>query len=108
MLPKAGNQPQAGHESKSRKPVPPLAQKWGNSLAVRLPAAAIEKRHLNEGNEIEITTVDEKHSGINRKLDPETMLIRLRCFRASYLPGFDPIRMRQISVGFIDMNVTMR
>jgi antitoxin MazE len=34
--------------------------KWGNSLAVRLPAALVEKLNLKEGDEIEVTPRGER------------------------------------------------
>jgi antitoxin MazE len=32
--------------------------KWGNSLAIRLPAAVVQVLALKEGDEIEITVTD--------------------------------------------------
>ena len=34
--------------------------KWGNSLAVRLPAAVVDALELKEGDDIEIHVVDER------------------------------------------------
>jgi antitoxin MazE len=34
--------------------------KWGNSLAIRLPAAVVELLELKEGDEIEITVTDSR------------------------------------------------
>ena len=34
--------------------------KWGNSLAIRLPAAVVEALELKEGDDIEIHVVDER------------------------------------------------
>ena len=39
--------------------------KWGNSLAVRLPAAVVEALELKEGDDIEIHVVD--HLSLIRK-----------------------------------------
>jgi antitoxin component of MazEF toxin-antitoxin module len=38
--------------------------KWGNSLAIRLPAAVVEVLGLKEGDEIEIHVVDGKQFGV--------------------------------------------
>ena len=41
--------------------------KWGNSLAVRLPAVVVEALQLKEGDEIEIHVADRRRFGIARK-----------------------------------------
>jgi len=38
--------------------------KWGNSLAVRLPAAVVEALELKEGDEIEIHGAGKREFGI--------------------------------------------
>ena len=55
--------------------------KWGNSLAVRLPAAVVEALELKEGDEIEIHVMDARQLGIARKPEREELLKRLRAFR---------------------------
>ncbi len=55
--------------------------KWGNSLAVRLPAAVVEALELVEGDEIEIHIVDARELAIARKPGREELLRRLRAFR---------------------------
>lgn len=55
--------------------------RWGNSLAVRLPAAVVEALGLKEGDEIEIAAGDARHFSIMRRRDPETILEELRQFR---------------------------
>ncbi len=55
--------------------------KWGNSLAVRLPAAVVEALDLREGDEIEIHVADARHFDIARKPGREALLKRLRSFR---------------------------
>ena len=55
--------------------------KWGNSLAVRLPAAVVEALGLREGDEIEIHVVDDRDFGIARKPGRDDLLKRLRAFR---------------------------
>ena len=55
--------------------------KWGNSLAVRLPAAVVEALELKEGDEIEIHVVDARQFAIGRKPAREDLLKRLRAFR---------------------------
>lgn len=55
--------------------------KWGNSLAIRLPAAVVEALGLKEGDEIEVHVADTEHFGIARKPGREELLERLRAFR---------------------------
>jgi antitoxin MazE len=55
--------------------------KWGNSLAVRLPAAVVEALGLKAGDEIEIHVADARQFGIVRKPGRADLLKRLRAFR---------------------------
>ena len=55
--------------------------KWGNSLAVRLPAAVVEALELKEGDEIEIHIADARQFAVARKPRREELLKRLRAFR---------------------------
>jgi antitoxin MazE len=63
---------------------PELAMKvarWGNSLAVRLPAAVVEVLQLREGDEIEIRVDDPRSLSVAKKPDIGEMLKALRQFR---------------------------
>ena len=60
--------------------------KWGNSLAVRLPASIVDALDLKEGDEIEIHIADEREFGVSRKPGREELLKRLRAFRG-HLPA---------------------
>jgi antitoxin MazE len=55
--------------------------KWGNSLAVRLPAVVVEALTLKEGDEIEIQVAGARTFEVNRKPDALELLERLRKFR---------------------------
>ena len=55
--------------------------KWGNSLAVRLPAAIVEALKLKEGDDIEIQVAQAGVFEISRKPSAREMLERLRKFR---------------------------
>jgi len=55
--------------------------KWGNSLAVRLPAAVVEALALKEGDEIEIQVAGARAFEIKRKPGARELLERLRKFR---------------------------
>ena len=41
--------------------------KWGNSLAVRLPASVVDAPELKEGDEIEIHVADKREFSVSRK-----------------------------------------
>jgi antitoxin MazE len=55
--------------------------KWGNSLAVRLPAAVVDALQLKEGEHIEIHVVGRRAVEIARKPAPRELVARLRKFR---------------------------
>lgn len=55
--------------------------KWGNSLAVRLPAAVVEALGLKDGDEIEIHVADEREFAVARKPGRDELVRRLRAFR---------------------------
>ena len=55
--------------------------KWGNSLAVRLPAAVVEALELKEGDEIEIHVAETRQFAVARKPGRQELLKRLRAFR---------------------------
>jgi antitoxin MazE len=55
--------------------------KWGNSLAVRIPAAVAEALELKEGDDIEIRIADHREMEVSRKPSRDELLKRLRAFR---------------------------
>jgi antitoxin MazE len=55
--------------------------KWGNSLAIRLPAAVVEALKLEEGDEIEVHVVGERAFDIARDASRERALARIRALR---------------------------
>lgn len=55
--------------------------KWGNSLAIRLPAAVVEALELKAGDDIEIYVADAREFAVSRKPGREELLQRLRAFR---------------------------
>ncbi len=52
--------------------------KWGNSLAIRLPAAVVEALGLKEGDNIEVTIGGTRNFKIERDRRREKALDRLR------------------------------
>ncbi|HZZ25723.1 MAG TPA: AbrB/MazE/SpoVT family DNA-binding domain-containing protein [Roseiarcus sp.] len=55
--------------------------KWGNSLAVRLPAAVVEALRLKVGDEIEIHVAGAREFGVARKPSRQDFLNQLRAYR---------------------------
>lgn len=62
--------------------------KWGNSLAVRLPAAVVEALTLKEGDEIEIQVADARTFEIKKRPALRELLAQLRRFRGRLPEGF--------------------
>lgn len=62
--------------------------KWGNSLAIRLPAAVVEILELHEGDDIEVVVADERVFQIRKKPGKEAVLERLRRFRGKLPADF--------------------
>ena len=54
--------------------------KWGNSLAVRLPAELVRKLGLKEGDEVDLTA-GEAGLSVTRHARPDEILSGLRRFR---------------------------
>ena len=55
--------------------------KWGNSLAVRLPAVVVEALKLKEGDDIEINVAGERAFDIEKKASAVELISQLRRFR---------------------------
>ena len=55
--------------------------KWGNSLAIRLPASVVEALQLKEGDEIEVHVVGERAFDIARDQSRVRALEGIRAFR---------------------------
>jgi len=62
--------------------------KWGNSLAIRLPASVVEVLRLSEGDEVEVVVAAERTFAIRRKAGLDEMLARVRRFRGKLPPDF--------------------
>jgi antitoxin MazE len=62
--------------------------KWGNSLAVRLPASLVAALDLKEGEEVELHLVGDKQFEVSKKASPAELLARLRQLRGRLPPDF--------------------
>ena len=57
--------------------------KWGNSLAIRLPATVVEALGLKEGDEVEVDVAGARRLELKRAENTEQILARLRKYRGS-------------------------
>ena len=62
--------------------------KWGNSLAIRLPADVVGALKLREGDHIEVEVAAERKFTIRRDPGVEKALARIRRLRRPLPPGF--------------------
>lgn len=62
--------------------------KWGNSLAVRLPANLVDVLGLREGDDIEIVVDNPRTFAIRKKTETDAVLARLRNFRGKLPANF--------------------
>jgi antitoxin MazE len=62
--------------------------KWGNSLAIRLPASVVEALALHEGDDIEGRIADVRVFELSKKPGSEEFLARLRAFRGTLPADF--------------------
>ena len=63
------------------KEVPMKVAKWGNSLAIRLPAVVVEIMDLKEGDDIDVRVAGTGALEVERTKGLEDMLARLRKYR---------------------------
>ena len=54
--------------------------KWGNSLAIRVPASVVEALELREGDDVQIAAVGDRTLEISR-MDKSALIQRLRKYR---------------------------
>ncbi len=62
--------------------------KWGNSLAVRLPAAVVDALGLEEGDQIEIRVAGDREFEVTRDRGRQKAIERLRRLRRPLPAGF--------------------
>jgi antitoxin MazE len=60
---------------------PMQVARWGNSLAVRLPARLVSELGLAEGDEIEIVKASRERLEIERRMDRQVAIDKLRELR---------------------------
>jgi antitoxin MazE len=73
--------------------------KWGNSLAVRLPAALVQALDLKEGEEIALHVVNARTFEVSKKKEVKELLVRLRQFRGRLPADFHFDRLEANELG---------
>jgi antitoxin MazE len=62
--------------------------KWGNSLAIRLPAAVVDALGLKEGDQVEIQVAGKRSFDVAKAASARDLLARLRKFRGKLPANF--------------------
>jgi antitoxin MazE len=65
-----------------------LVSKWGNSLAIRIPAGIVETLKLKEGDNVEIYVEGTRSFAIRKSADTRELLERVRKLRGKLPEGF--------------------
>jgi antitoxin MazE len=65
-----------------------LVSKWGNSLAVRLPKALVEKLGIAEGDDVNVTAEDAETIVISKNDGKGDFLVKLRVLQRPKPKGF--------------------
>lgn len=55
--------------------------KWGNSLAIRIPASVAEALKLKEGDDIEVVVADTRMFAIRRQSSRDELLAQIKAYR---------------------------
>ncbi len=62
--------------------------KWGNSLAIRLPASLVKALELKEGDEIEVSIAGDRSLAVGKKPSRMELVNRLRRHHIRLPEGF--------------------
>jgi antitoxin MazE len=62
--------------------------KWGNSLAIRLPAVIVEALELKEGDEVEVRVAGSRNFDVDRDRRRERAMERIRAARWKLPPDW--------------------
>jgi antitoxin MazE len=62
--------------------------KWGNSLAIRLPAVVVEALELKEGDEVEVRVAGPRSFDLERDQSRERAMERIRAARWKLPPDW--------------------
>ncbi len=62
--------------------------KWGNSLAIRIPASVVEALRLKEGDNVEIVVEGARSFAIRKAAETRELIERVRKLRGKLPEGF--------------------
>ncbi|WP_129647327.1 AbrB/MazE/SpoVT family DNA-binding domain-containing protein [Peristeroidobacter agariperforans] len=72
--------------------------KWGNSLAIRLPAAIVEALNLHEGDDVVLRAAGKRTLVIENGPSAKELLARLRRFRGRCQRSFKFPHLRSLRI----------
>ena len=82
--------------------------KWGNSLAIRLPAAVVEVLDLHEGDDIEVHVAGSRHFAVVAPPGPRRIAAPIEGnFADSFRPTSSSTGTRRMPGSFFDTNVLL-
>ena len=73
--------------------------KWGNSLAVRLPAALVQALDLKEGEDIALHAIDARTFEVSKRPEVKDLLARLHKLRGRLPDDFHFDRLEANELG---------
>ena len=62
--------------------------KWGNSLAVRLPVALVDKLKLKDGDHVQLEAIERGRLGLSRQAEIDAAFEKLRSIRGRVPAGY--------------------
>lgn len=62
--------------------------RWGNSLAIRIPADVVRALGLKEGDELDVKTLDDRRVEMTRKLTRDEVLARMKAYDLKLPEGY--------------------
>lgn len=62
--------------------------KWGNSLAIRIPADVARTLQLKEGDELDVKALDDRRVEMARKLTRDEVLARMKALNLRLPEGY--------------------
>lgn len=66
--------------------------KWGNSLAIRIPASVVDALRLREGDDIEVRVAKDDAFELTRPASADDILARIRKYRGRLPQDFKFVR----------------
>ncbi|MEI6419935.1 MAG: AbrB/MazE/SpoVT family DNA-binding domain-containing protein [Sphingomonadales bacterium] len=62
--------------------------KWGNSLAIRIPADVVRALGLKEGDELDVTAIGDSKMAIKRRMTPAELAAHMASLKLQLPEGY--------------------